>query len=235
MSRKAICRTFLFLCAVVCLRAQYLQNVAGWPQRYPGLTPAQSNWLDALNESSIDFSLRQKMTDLPSGESISVARLRHKPAGKAITFFSRGMKLALAGKWPAGATEFARAVAIDPKFSEAYGNLGVSDCAMGNYDRAASELRHAIELDPATGFHHLNYAYVLIRLDRDKEAQPEAEAAVTLNPANSMAHYLLGFLLVQSPETRARGVQHPRRCRSLLALDPSAGAEDSCCCVSAAR
>jgi tetratricopeptide (TPR) repeat protein len=205
---KAICLTFLFLSAVVCIRAQYSENLTGFLQRYPDPTRAQSNWLNALDAYSADFTLAQKMTDRPSGESVSVARLRHKPVGKAITFFSRGMKLARAGNWPAGANEFARALAIDPNFSEAYGNLGVSDCAMGHYDRAAAELRRAIELDPTTAVHHMNYAYVLIRLDRDKEAQPEAEAGVALNPGNSTAHYLLGFLLVQRPETRARGVQH---------------------------
>jgi tetratricopeptide (TPR) repeat protein len=207
VSRKAICLTVLLLSEVVCLQAQYLQNM-GWPQRYPDLTPAQSSWADALNNSSIDSAFRQKMTDRPSGETISVSRLRHTPVGKALTFFSRGMKLALAGKWRAGADEFARAVATDPDFSEAHGNLGVSDCAMGLYDEAVTEFRRAIELDPATGFHHMNYAYVLIRLNRNKEAEPEAETAVALNPGNSTAHFLLGFLLVQRSETRQRGIQH---------------------------
>jgi tetratricopeptide (TPR) repeat protein len=164
--------------------------------------------MDALNNSAVDFSLRQTSRDRPSGETVSVWRLRHKPVGKALTFFSRGMKMALAGKWPAGASQFARAVAIDPNFSEAYANLGVSDCALGLYEQAAAELHRAIELDPSTGSHHMNYAYALIRLDRDKEAQQEAETAVALDPGNSMAHYLLGFLLAQRPETRERGVQH---------------------------
>jgi tetratricopeptide (TPR) repeat protein len=118
------------------------------------------------------------------------------------------MKQALAGRWPAGANQFARAVAIDPDFPEAYANLGVSDCALGLFDEAVTEFRRAIDLDPATGLHHLNYAYALIRLERDKEAQPEAETAVALDPGNTMAHFLLGFLLVQRPETRQRGVQH---------------------------
>jgi tetratricopeptide (TPR) repeat protein len=206
VSVKAICLTFLFLSEVVCLRAQLPQSNGVGPQRYLSPTPAQSNWLDALN-NSIDIPLWQSMADRPSGESVSIWQLRHKPAGKAMTFFRRGMKLALAGKWLAGANQFARAVAIDPDFAEAYANLGVSDCALGLYDRAANELRRAIELDPATGFHHLNYAYTLIRLNRDKEAQPEAETAVALNPGNSTAHYVLGFLLAQRPETRERGIQ----------------------------
>jgi len=118
------------------------------------------------------------------------------------------LKLAGRGAWRQGAQEFELAASFDPDFSEAFGNLGVSDAAMALYEQAAGALRRAIELDPGTGAHHLNYAYVLIQLNRDRQAEPEARTAVALEPANACAHYLLGFLLAQKTETRAQAIPH---------------------------
>jgi tetratricopeptide (TPR) repeat protein len=141
--------------------------------------------------------------------SISVARLRPNPPVKALRFFARGSKLASAGKWLSAAREFGRAIALDPNFSEAYGNRGAVYSALGLFDQAVDDLRRAIELDPATGTYHLNLAYVLIRLNRPAEAEPEAQTAVSLDPGRPIAHYLLGVLLfAQHPETRTSAIQH---------------------------
>jgi tetratricopeptide (TPR) repeat protein len=144
---------------------------------------------------------------VPGEPSISLARLRHRPPQKAIKFFLRGVRLATLGHWQNGVNEFERAAAIDPQFSEAYGNLGASLSAMGQFEQAIGHFRRAIEIDPATGAYHLNLAYTLMRLDREKEAEPEARTAVSLEPANANAHYLLGVLFAQRFETRSGAIQ----------------------------
>ena len=173
-----------------------------------GVIPAPPSHMDWVmyslqNSASVPYS-----NERPTGESVSAARLRHRVPGKAAHAFVRGFKLAMAGSAKAAAQEFQSAVAIDPQFSEAHGDLGVEDTLLGLYDEATTEFRKAIELDPATAAHHANLAYVLIRLKRHGEAEPEAQTAVGLDPADAKAQFLLGFLLARRPESRSRAIAH---------------------------
>jgi tetratricopeptide (TPR) repeat protein len=201
---KTIHVTFVFVCGVVCSRAQAPMNNSR-PPNFSLSTPAQVDMYGSREEQD---STEQPAVVVPGGQSVSVARLRHKPPGKARALFLRGMKFATAGEWQSGAQEFERAVTIDPNFSEAHGNLGVAYTALGLFDKAAEELRRAIELDPATGVHHMNYAYVLVRLQRENEAEPEAQTAVVLDPDNANAHCLLGYLFARRPEERQQAIPH---------------------------
>jgi tetratricopeptide (TPR) repeat protein len=201
------CALLFFLTVSYCT-AQIPQHGGPALPRYQP-TPAQSDWLEQMNNSDRfdELSAAGPAAALPPGKSVSVVRLRHKPPGKAMASFSRGLKLVTHGALQQGAREFERAVMLDPNFSEAYGDLGATYSAQGLYAQAVVEFQRAIEIDPATAVHHMNLAYVLIRLKRDKEAEPEAQTAVTLDPANATAHYLLGFLFAQRPEMRERAIE----------------------------
>lgn len=166
--------------------------------------PSHMDWVYRLQDSAgVRFS-----NERPTGESVSAARLRHKAPGKAVHAFVRGFRLATAGSTLAAAREFRSAVALDPQFSEAHGDLGVEDTLLGQFDEAATEFRKAIALDPATAAHHANLAYLLIRMNRHSEAEPEAQAAVSLDPTNTKAQFLLGFLLARRAESRSRAIAH---------------------------
>ena len=188
----------VFLLAVPCVHAQYPG------QMFPGV-PAPIGWPATDIQS---FAISQRPDIRPSGESVSITRLRHKPPGKALAFFTRGLKRSEAEAWQQASLEFSQAVAIDPDFSEAHGNLGVAYTRLELLDQAAVEFRRAIALDPATGIHHTNLAYALYRLDHEKEAALEAQAGVDLDAANAQSQYLLGFLLARFPETRSRAAAH---------------------------
>jgi tetratricopeptide (TPR) repeat protein len=153
------------------------------------------------------FASSVSESSFPSDQSVSVARLRHKVPDKAVSAFLHGVKLAGAGDSRRAAKDFERAVAIDPEYSEAHGNLGVMYIDLGLLDRSAAEFRFAIQLDPAASSHHANLALALIMLDLHKEAEPEAQTAVDLDPSNAKARYLLGFLLARRPETRGRATE----------------------------
>jgi tetratricopeptide (TPR) repeat protein len=200
---NTIYATLLSLLGIVSCGGQMLSKAGPWG---PLSTPAQTDWVEPMNSG--DLFPNRSTANRPASESISIARLRHKPVRKAIAAFVRGLKFARRGAWRQGAEAFQQATTFDPEFSEAFGNLGASDAALGFYDQAAGALRRAIELDPATGAHHLNYAYVLIRLNRDRQAEPEARTAVALEPANACAHYLLGFLFAQHRETQEQAIPH---------------------------
>lgn len=163
------------------------------------------NWAGFPTENSVfDHGAMNR----PSGESISVARLSHKPPSRALTVFTRGMTDAHKGFWPRAAAEFAQALAFDPEFSEASANLGVGFCELGRLEEAVSALRHAIELDSATSTHHSNLAYVLMRLGRREDAEREAQTAVDLDAANSRGQFILGFLLASRPQGHRQAAVH---------------------------
>ena len=146
--------------------------------------------------------------DLWPEQTVSVARLRHKLISGAVAAYSRALKLARAGAWDVGAKELENAVAIDPDFSEAHGNLGVHYLRLGRVEHAAGELRRAIHLDPSCSIHHSNLAVAMFLLQRPKEAEAEAQAAIGLDQANFRAHYVLGFLLSHRSEAREEAADH---------------------------
>jgi Flp pilus assembly protein TadD len=119
-----------------------------------------------------------------------------------------GVKMSEKGLWQEAASDFERAAAIDPDFSEAHGNLGVAYTGLWQLDHAASEFGRAIELDPATSVHRSNMAFILIEQQKWEEAEPQAQTAVNLDPSNARAHYLLGFLLARRPEARSQAESH---------------------------
>ena len=192
-------------------------------------TAAAQNGPGLLNEENI----------VPSGETVSVQRLNHKTPAKAVSFFQRGVKFAEASDARRAAVEFQSAVAVDPEFAEAYGNLGVEYTSLGELEQAFGAFERAIQLDPPTGRYHENLAYTLYLLNRLGEAESEAQKAVALDRADPAARYMLGFLIAAHPERREEAFAHLlyaarqiREARLVLAIlyhlsgaDERAGAE----------
>ena len=165
-------------------------------------TPAQlDGWEDSLQTPPVP-------ANGPSGDSVSVARLRHQPRGKARAAFLRGMQLDRSGAYKNAAAEFQKAISLDPECSEAYGNLGVEYTLAGRFDEAIAEFHHALALDPATAAHHSNLAFALIRISRNQEAADEAQTAISLDSTSSLAHFLLGYVLAQQPEKYDSAATH---------------------------
>lgn len=151
--------------------------------------------------------LPEQKTERPSGANVSVERLRHRPTKRALRAFLQAQKLSEANEHERAATALEKAVALDPEFIEARGNLGVQDALLKRYERAAEEFRRAIALDPSTAQHQSNLALVLLNLGRSVEAEQWARHAVELDGASAQAHYALGCVLLRRPETRPAGIQ----------------------------
>ena len=172
-----------------------------------------SRWLDyqeRLNQSRDEIDSRSRMPSpgIPGEATISVGRLRHTPAGKAIKALQRGLKRDAAGDAAGSAKAFREAVTLDPAYAEAHTDLGVEYINLGLVDDAVAEFRSATALDPATSVHHANLGLALMILGRFREAEPESRTAVTLDATSTKAQYLLGYLLANRPETRAAAEEH---------------------------
>jgi tetratricopeptide (TPR) repeat protein len=143
-----------------------------------------------------------------SEPTVSLARLSHRIPGKAFAAFSRALKLARRREWGQGAKELESAVAIDPDFADAHGNLGVHYLMLQRLNQAVTEFRRAIRLDSGISMNHSNLALAYLLLKRPDEAKTEAETAVSLDGRNAKGQYLLGFLLAQNPRQRDDAQKH---------------------------
>ena len=155
----------------------------------------------------VSVHLPERKMEQPSGASVSVERLRHQPSKRALRAFLQAQKLSAASAHERAADALEKAVALDPEFIEAHGNLGVQYAFLKRYKWAADEFRRAIALDPATAQHQSNLALVLLSLGQSVEAEQWARHGVELDGANANSHYALGCVLLWRPETRPAGIQ----------------------------
>ncbi|MEO8099033.1 MAG: tetratricopeptide repeat protein [Acidobacteriota bacterium] len=100
------------------------------------------------------------------GAPVSVAQLRHKVPKSARKAFERASQLSGKGDYRGAALELEKAIAEDPKYMEAYCNLGAQYFRLGMMERAAVEASMAIELDPKSSIAHANLAAIQLVLSR---------------------------------------------------------------------
>jgi Flp pilus assembly protein TadD len=85
-----------------------------------------------------------------------------------------------------------KAVALDPEFTNAHGNLGAEYAVLHRYGEAAAELERAVALDPSAAWMQSNLAFALWQAGKPMEAEQWARHAVALPSSNAKAHYVLG-------------------------------------------
>ena len=122
----------------------------------------------ALKENRLEDSL----------EALTAAEREH-PADERVHNF-RGIVLARLGKSADAATEYGEAIRLDPRFEDAYRNLGFLEWSEHHLERARNALSHAVELSPGDSFAH----YYLGRAQLDAKAYPEAFQELELARGN---------------------------------------------------
>ena len=143
-----------------------------------------------------------------SGPSVSVAQLRHKPGKKARRAAEEAQKFAHSGDHVRAVAALEKAVALDPEFVSAHGNLGAEYAVLHRYGEAAAELQRAVTLDPTAAWLQSNLAFALWQSGKPVEAEQWARRAVALSNSDVKARYLLGWVLSRRPEARAEAIEH---------------------------
>ena len=88
-----------------------------------------------------------------------------------------------------------RAVALDPKLTDAWNNLGIILQESGKLDASLNCLERVVALKPESAEAHNNLANTYRRLDRPERAQFHYQQALTLNPGYAEAHSNMASLL----------------------------------------
>lgn len=75
-----------------------------------------------------------------------------------------------------------KAIEVDPKYAQAYGNRAECQNALGKKKAALDDLNTAIKIDPNSGVLYLSRAKVLNGMGKGFEASKDAQRAVKLDP-----------------------------------------------------
>jgi tetratricopeptide (TPR) repeat protein len=156
----------------------------------------------------IEIQPPKSLADQPSGRSVSVAQLRHKPPKSAQQSVARGAKLSQAGDHRRAAEEFEKAIARDPQFANAHDRLGVEYAQLGSYPEAEAEVRRSLALDPASWTGHYDLGVLLFQTGDYPGAEQSVRRALELSKNNAQIHLFLGLLLARRVETRADALKH---------------------------
>jgi tetratricopeptide (TPR) repeat protein len=143
----------------------------------------------------IEIQPPESLADRPSGRSVSVAQLRHKPPKNAQQSAARGAKLSQAGDHRRAAEEFEKAIARDPQFANAHDWLGVEYAQLGRYRESEAEVRRYLALDPASWTGHYNLGVLLFQAGDYPGAEQSVRRALELAKNNAQMHQFLGLLL----------------------------------------
>jgi Tfp pilus assembly protein PilF len=106
-----------------------------------------------------------------------------------------GGALRAKGRLDEAMAEYRRAIAVDPKYTQAHLNLGNSLYAKNRLDEAMAEYRQAITLDPKSALAHNNLGTVLHAKGQLDAAITEYRQAIALDPKYATAHFNLGNAL----------------------------------------
>jgi Tfp pilus assembly protein PilF len=92
-------------------------------------------------------------------------------------------------------TAYRQAIKLDPKYAEAYINLGVTLAALHQLPEAIAAYCQGIQLDPKRPKAHNNLGLALSAQERLPEAFAAFRQAIALDPNWAMAHHNLGVAL----------------------------------------
>ena len=105
---------------------------------------------------------------------------------------SKGTEQMLAQKYKEAIVFFRRAIDLNPDFSEAYYNLGISYEKLEKHEDSVEALKKSIQLTPDNANAHYALGYAYCQLRRYKDAIDALERSLALKPDNAFARSKLG-------------------------------------------
>lgn len=157
--------------------------------------------------SPVELRMPKSDTEAPPPAGpISLLRLTHKPAKEAKKFARTADSLLADGKLPDSVAQLERALEADPKWFEAWNNLGSRRLQMGKHAEAAEAFRRALEIDPNSSMVQSNLGLALLFLRQPAGAETAALRALQLEPGSPKASYVAGLALLQQNKRTDEGL-----------------------------
>jgi tetratricopeptide (TPR) repeat protein len=156
----------------------------------------------------VRFELPTDPTAARPAGVVSVSQLRRPPHPRALRLAIKAGKLSDSGDYRGAAAQLEKAIALDPQFAVAHGNLGAQYIRLGEPARAAEEFRRAIALDPSSAVQQANLALALAQAGQTAEAVQQARQALRIDSTNAVGHYVLGCIMLGDAKYRAEAIRH---------------------------
>jgi predicted Zn-dependent protease len=144
-----------------------------------------------MDDAPVQFTLRLPhtgdSTSSPGQQTVSVQQL-HVP-DKAQAALRKAHDAADKGKLDEARQQIAKALTIDPKYSDALTFRGIVDLQTGNLNSAVDDLQKAIQLDNNSALAYIAMGSIYNLRNQYDDALRELDRGVALNPASWQAHY----------------------------------------------
>src|SRR5438034_6294083 len=118
-------------------------------------------------------------------------------------YYNAGKQLLEKQNWKAAASEFERAVKINPRHAETHIGLGVALWGLGEKERALAEFQRATDIDPKSAEAHFDIGLSLKDFGETGRAISELETALKLQPDHERARLMLGLLVQQKGDRKS--------------------------------
>jgi tetratricopeptide (TPR) repeat protein/S1-C subfamily serine protease len=143
----------------------------------------EQNDLTLLNEKAAILSNRKQY---PAAIAIHDEIVRKQP--QAYTYNNRGNAKSDLGNHQAAIVDYDRAIALNPKYTQAYSNRGAAKSALGNHQAAIIDLDRAIALNPKFTYAYNNRGLAKSDLGNKQEAIIDYDRAIALESKFSQAY-----------------------------------------------
>lgn len=140
-------------------------------------------------------------------------------------YLESGQRYAQQQKYAEAQIQFKNALKIDPRFVDAFYELGKAQLAMRQGQEALKSYTQALAIAPGRDDIRVDLAKLYLAGSLPKEAEQEAETVLEHNANNAQAHQILGTAMVSKQDYKG-GLEEFNKC---INLDP----KNSPCYVSA--
>lgn len=132
--------------------------------------------------------------------TVSAAAGARKPDSRAADLHDRGLQALKDGHADQALTLFQSAVEADPKYADAYNDLGVVQMRQKNYPAAEQSFRKGLDVDPKSPSLQANLGESLNHQKKFKDAIAPLQESVRLKPDFAGAHLQLGVAYVETDD-----------------------------------
>ena len=127
----------------------------------------------------------------------TLASQSSQQASLANNALSSGLSFYQSKNYTKAASEFQRAIALDPTNTSSYNYLGNSLLAQNKTSEAVKVFKNSLAMDPTQDQVHLSLANVYLGNKDYTNAEKEFKASIKLNPTDTVAPYTLGQMYQQ--------------------------------------
>jgi tetratricopeptide (TPR) repeat protein len=142
-----------------------------------------------MEGTPVQFTLRLPHTDAssPGQQTVSMQQLRIPE--KAQSALKKAQDAVAKGKFDEARQQLAKALAIEPHYSEALALSGIVDLQTGDLNSAAGNLQKAIQMDNNNAMAYVAMGSIYNVKNQFDDALRELDRGIALNPTAWQAHY----------------------------------------------